>query len=111
MIICRNCGNTSKFKRIAVYREWSNEEQFVDGDTEFAYDYGKSETTDSERQHYEDYSCLKCESEIVEHGLDKLGILKIQAEYTGENGEWYKFGVENDNKNKKILMELAAIMV
>ena len=113
MIICLNCGNTNKFSRIALYKEWSEETQYLNGKEkdDYAYDFGPSEKVDSELLEYYDYTCEQCKSEKVEESLDEKQVLEIQIEHTDKKGKWHKDGVDEDNQNEEIKKKLFVIMV
>ena len=110
-LICLDCGNTEEFKKIAPYKEWVEETQFVDGKSEDVLRVGKSDTTGSEQMKILMTSCEKCHSENVEEGIDEIDVLKIQVEHTDDKDKWHEDELEEDEQNKKLKKKLIEMKI
>lgn len=109
-LICTLCGNKEKFIKIANYAETAHEEHFCDGEGN-VYDYGHSETDNSEFTDYDDeVTCMKCNHECREgqeiKDLEGYELAELRANHTDKRGAWHKEPLKTPNQ--QILMQAAA---
>jgi len=78
--ICKTCGNTDRFNGQQNETQYVSQTVFLDGDGE-VYDYGDSETNDSEvTDGPDDVECSECGSDDVVWIEDEEEFKKIEEE-------------------------------